>query len=46
MKYKNKNNGKVVTVIKMDESYVWFKIDGIETVVAKLTFEKVYNKLE
>ena len=46
MKYKNKNNGKIVKVVKEDESFIWFVIDGLEVPLAKTRFNKVYEKVQ
>lgn len=46
MKYRNKNNGKIVKITKEEENYIWFIIDGIEVPLAKKRFYKVYEKVE
>ncbi len=47
MKYKNRYTGKIVTVIKEDEDgYVYFRLNGIEQIVAAKRFHKVYEKVE
>jgi len=46
MEYRNKNNGKIVKIIREEESIIWFKIDGLEVPLAKTRFNKVYEKVD
>ena len=47
MKYRAKTDKKVtVDVTKQDEHYVWFVKNGIELVVAKKRFLKVYEEIK
>jgi len=45
MKYRNKTTGKIVEVVREEESYVWVKMDGIVNPLAKVRFLKVYEKI-
>jgi len=45
MEYRNKNNGKIVTITREEEHFVWFMMNGIKIVVAKNRFYKVYEKI-
>jgi len=46
MKYRNKNNGKIVEVMREDKLYIWFKIDGIITPLTKQKFYEFYEVIQ
>ena len=41
--YKNKQSGKTAEFIKEEDGWVYLKIDGIEIVLAKNQWERLYE---
>jgi hypothetical protein len=44
MIYRNKKTGREVKVSKIEDGYVYFVINGLETIVAEKRFLKMYKE--